>query len=136
MGLKMSKTKGKLLRKDRRGLSPVISTSHDLCVRDITMSEMNGENQIIMDDGVRLFFQRVGSGPKVVIPNGIYLLEDFKNLADERTLIVYDLRNRGLSDQAEDGDIHLDRRGGLGLRGRGRLAGSLRAKRSQVGSSP
>lgn len=72
------------------------------------MSEMNGENQIIMDDGVRLFFQRVGSGPKVVIPNGIYLLEDFKNLADERTLIVYDLRNRGLSDQAEDGDIHRD----------------------------
>jgi proline iminopeptidase len=72
------------------------------------MSEMNGENYITTDDGVRLFFQQAGSGPKVVIPNGIYLLEDFKSLADERTLIVYDLRNRGLSDQAEGGDIHRD----------------------------
>jgi hypothetical protein len=41
------------------------------------------------------FFQKLGSGPKVVIPNGSYF-EDFKGLADERTLITYDPRKSPL----------------------------------------
>jgi proline iminopeptidase len=72
---------------------------------------MNATNgYIAAEDGVRLFFQQVGSGPKVVIPNGIYFLDDFKGLADERTLIAYDPRNRGQSDQSVNGDgnIHRD----------------------------
>src|ERR1035438_7951725 len=36
------------------------------------------------------------------------MLDDFKSLADERTLIAYDPRNRGRSDQSGDGDIHRD----------------------------
>jgi len=57
------------------------------------------EGYITTVDGARLFFQRLGDGPKtVIIPNGIYLLPDFQCLADGRTLIFYDLRNRGLSD--------------------------------------
>ena len=54
-------------------------------------------------DGVRLFFQRVGDGPKaVLIPNGLHLLDDFESLSDGRTLIYYDLRNRGWSDPVSD----------------------------------
>jgi pimeloyl-ACP methyl ester carboxylesterase len=44
----------------------------------------------------------------LVIPNGVIMLDDFKSLADERTLIAYDPRNRGRSDQSGDGDIHRD----------------------------
>jgi proline iminopeptidase len=52
-----------------------------------------------------LFFQTVGDGPQtVIIPNGIYLYDDFKHLADGRTLIFYDLRNRGRSDSVSDGE--------------------------------
>ncbi len=70
---------------------------------------MNGTNgYITAEDGIRLFFQQVGSGPKVVIPNGIYLLDDFKDLAAVRTLIAYDPRNRGRSDTTGDGSIHRD----------------------------
>jgi pimeloyl-ACP methyl ester carboxylesterase len=72
------------------------------------MNDVNGESYIPTEDGVRLFFQQIGSGPKIVIPNGIYLLDDFKSLAEDHTLIVYDLRNRGLSDRAEGGDIRRD----------------------------
>ncbi len=63
---------------------------------------------------MRLFFRKVGDGAKVVIiPNGLYLFEDFKRFADSRTLIFYDVRNRGLSDPVTDneklsGGIHLD----------------------------
>ena len=63
---------------------------------------------IASEDGIRLFFQKIGSGPKVVIPNGFYLLDDFRYLAGERTLIAYDPRNRGRSDESVDGDIHRD----------------------------
>jgi len=65
-------------------------------------------------DGVRLFFQRVGDGPKVVlIPNGFHLLDDFQSLSHGRTLIYYDLRNRGWSDHVSDpaklaGGVHND----------------------------
>jgi pimeloyl-ACP methyl ester carboxylesterase len=58
---------------------------------------------IILEDGVRLYFQQVGSGPKaVIIPNGFHLLDDFRHLGDWRTLIFYDVRNRGRSDTVID----------------------------------
>jgi proline iminopeptidase len=68
------------------------------------------EGCITAEDGIRLFFQKLGSGPKVVVPNGSYLLDDFKSLTDEHTLIAYDPRNRGRSDQSVNGDgsIHRD----------------------------
>jgi pimeloyl-ACP methyl ester carboxylesterase len=54
-------------------------------------------------DGVRLYFQKLGSGPAtVIVPNGIYLVDDFKHLAGDRTLIFYDMRNRGRSDSISD----------------------------------
>ena len=57
---------------------------------------------VTMEDGVRLFFQQVGSGPKVIIPNGIYLFDDFRRFAHRRTLVFYDVRNRGRSDAVSD----------------------------------
>jgi proline iminopeptidase len=45
----------------------------------------------------------VGSGPQVVVlPNGFHLLEDFSCLSPGRTLIFYDVRNRGRSDTVAD----------------------------------
>jgi pimeloyl-ACP methyl ester carboxylesterase len=61
------------------------------------------EGYVTTADGVRLYFQRVGTGePTVVMPNGFYLLDDFVQLANTRTLVVYDLRNRGRSDAVAD----------------------------------
>lgn len=61
------------------------------------------EGYVTTEDGVRLFFRTLGHGPRmVVIPNGIYLLDDFKSLAERCTLIVYDPRNRGLSDPVSE----------------------------------
>jgi proline iminopeptidase len=62
-----------------------------------------GQGYLTTEDGVRLFFQRVGDGPKtVIIPNGFHLLDDFKPLSASCTLISYDLRNRGWSDHVSD----------------------------------
>jgi proline iminopeptidase len=49
--------------------------------------------------GLRLFHEKVGNVPQTVpIPNGFHLLDDFKPLADGRTVIYYDVRNGGRSD--------------------------------------
>jgi len=71
------------------------------------------EGYVATPDGVRLFYRKIGNGPEVVIPNGLCCVDDFTCLADQITLIPYDLRNRGLSDQSRDGsqlcgDIHSD----------------------------
>jgi len=54
-------------------------------------------------DGARLFYQKVGDGPqKVIIPGGLFLHPDLDVLAKGRTLIYYDMRNRGRSSRVED----------------------------------
>ena len=61
------------------------------------------EGHVAAPDGTRLYFQALGDAPGVlIIPNGFYLLDDFRGLADRRTLLVYDLRNRGRSDAVTD----------------------------------
>jgi len=61
------------------------------------------DGYVTTDDGLRLWFQTVGSGPQVVaVPNGFHLLEDFSGLAPGRTLVFYDVRNRGRSDTVTD----------------------------------
>ena len=57
------------------------------------------EGYLTTEDGVRLFFQKVGSDPKIVmIPNGLYFFDEFARFSGTRTLIFYDVRNRGRSD--------------------------------------
>jgi pimeloyl-ACP methyl ester carboxylesterase len=55
-------------------------------------------------DGVRLYYAKVGNGRQtVIIPGRLFLLPDFLRLtARGRTLIFYDMRNRGLSDTVAD----------------------------------
>jgi proline iminopeptidase len=63
----------------------------------------SSEGFLTTDDGVRLYFITFGEGSKpVVFPNGLYLIDDFQWLGDSRTLVFYDLRNRGKSDTVTD----------------------------------
>ena len=57
------------------------------------------EGYVRTNEGFRLYFVRLGAGePILVIPNGIYLRRDFERLARRRTVVFYDVRNRGRSD--------------------------------------
>lgn len=62
------------------------------------------EGFLTTPDGVRLFYQKVGNGPQtVILPGGLFLYPDLATLADSgRTLIFYDMRNRGRSQSIED----------------------------------
>jgi proline iminopeptidase len=62
------------------------------------------EGRFKTEDGVELFYQKVGSGPQVVIvPAGLFTFDGLKPLASkERTLIFYDMRNRGRSQHLSD----------------------------------
>jgi proline iminopeptidase len=63
----------------------------------------SAEGYITTEDGVRLFFKTLGTGPSpVIIPNSAHMFESFKHLADHRTVIFYDMRNRGGSDAVSD----------------------------------
>ncbi|MCI0347788.1 MAG: alpha/beta hydrolase [Acidobacteriales bacterium] len=54
-------------------------------------------------DGHRLYYERAGSGKQtVILPGRLFMIQDFKKLAVGRTLISYDMRNRGKSDRVED----------------------------------
>ena len=56
-----------------------------------------------MSDDVRLFVRTVGDGPRMLfIPNGMCLYEDFRYLADRRTMVFYDVRNRGRSEAVNE----------------------------------
>ena len=61
------------------------------------------EGYVSTADGVRLYYQKVGKGKQtVIIPAALFLADDFRQLADGRTLIFYDMRNRGRSDAVKD----------------------------------
>jgi pimeloyl-ACP methyl ester carboxylesterase len=61
------------------------------------------QGYVTTGDGVRLFFQKLGNGPNVaIIPNAVHMFDSFKHLADHRTVIFFDLRNRGNSDSVSD----------------------------------
>ena len=57
-------------------------------------------------DGVRLYYERIGSGPMVlIVPGRLFLARDLAPLARQHTLILYDMRNRGRSSRVEDGSL-------------------------------
>ncbi len=61
------------------------------------------EGYVPMADGVRLYYQRAGTDARLILlPNGVYLFDDFKHLAQGRSLVFYDVRNRGRSDTVTD----------------------------------
>lgn len=63
-----------------------------------------GEERLTTPDGVELYVRRMGSGSQVLlVPNAVYLEEDFAPLAgQQRTVVFYDLRNRGRSSAVTD----------------------------------
>lgn len=68
-------------------------------VRDVKIEE----GYLTCQDGVQLFFRRLGQGKQIVIiPNGFYYFTDFQRFADSHTLIFYDVRNRGNSETVTD----------------------------------
>jgi pimeloyl-ACP methyl ester carboxylesterase len=78
-----------------------LQSSEDIFCR---REEMSGnEGYITTEDGVRLFFRKLGHGPKtIVIPNATYMFDEFRYLAEDHTVIAYDLRNRGRSDEVPE----------------------------------
>jgi proline iminopeptidase len=63
-------------------------------------------------DGVRLYYERIGSGPTtLIIPGRLFLARELAPLGRRHTVILYDMRNRGRSSRVEDGrllTIHKD----------------------------
>lgn len=58
---------------------------------------------VTSSDGVRLYYAKVGSGSEVaIIPGRLFTFSAFQRLAKGRTLIFYDMRNRGRSDAVVD----------------------------------
>lgn len=57
------------------------------------------QGQVVTDDGTRLFFRKVGDGPEVVVlPADLFLHPALRAIGEGRTLVFYDMRNRGRSD--------------------------------------
>jgi proline iminopeptidase len=84
------------------GYSPLDQSQGEAKVPEERKDMRSSEGYITTEDGVRVFFRKTGSGPKVFLPNGIHLFDEFKRFADRRTLIFYDVRNRGRSDRVGD----------------------------------
>jgi proline iminopeptidase len=61
------------------------------------------DGYITTPDGVRLYYQKVGTSPQVVmLPGRLFAFTDFEWLGEHFTLISYDMRNRGRSDLVAD----------------------------------
>jgi pimeloyl-ACP methyl ester carboxylesterase len=62
-----------------------------------------GERYIRTEDGTRLYYETFGDDPDVVVvPAACFLAPALSSLAEGRTLIFYDTRNRGRSDAVEE----------------------------------
>ena len=60
------------------------------------------EGFVTADDGVKLHFRKIGRAPQtVIVPLGFILYDHVKQLSDIATVITYDMRNRGRSQQVE-----------------------------------
>lgn len=61
------------------------------------------QGYVTTPDGVKLFYQKVGKGRQsVILPGALFLFRDFRRLEKGRTLIFYDMRDRGRSDAVQD----------------------------------
>ncbi len=57
-------------------------------------------------DGVRLYYEKIGTGPRtVIVPGRLFLSRDLAPLGAHHTVILYDMRNRGRSSRVEDGSL-------------------------------
>ncbi len=57
-------------------------------------------------DGVRLYFEKSGSGAAtLILPGRLFLYPDFRIFDERFTVIAYDMRNRGRSSFVQDGSL-------------------------------
>jgi proline iminopeptidase len=57
-------------------------------------------------DDVRLYYEKLGSGPRtIIVPGRLFLARELAPLAERHTLILYDMRNRGRSSRVADGRL-------------------------------
>jgi len=62
------------------------------------MSEMR-DGYVTTVDGLRLYFQQIGSGPRLLVaPSGVPFLDQLAGATATHTIVAFDLRNRGRSD--------------------------------------
>jgi proline iminopeptidase len=80
-------------------------------VSAIAQSTPVREGTIRTDDGVRLYYRQVGTGPQiVVVPVAVWLSPHLDRLAtSNRRLVYYDPRGRGRSETGDLGRVSLDR---------------------------
>jgi len=63
------------------------------------MTAAISEGYLQVDEGLRLYYRKVGDGSQtVVIPSACWLADDFESLVGGRTFVFYDVRGRGRSD--------------------------------------
>src|SRR4051812_43494195 len=61
------------------------------------------EGFITTADGAKLYYQKLGTGkPSVIVPLHQFLYESFKSIAQKRTVVFYDVRDRGQSSHVND----------------------------------
>ena len=61
------------------------------------------EGYVTTPDGIRLYYQKIGTSPQIVLqPGRLFAFEDFRWLGEHVTLISYDMRDRGRSDLVVD----------------------------------
>ena len=59
------------------------------------------DGQVRADDGLRLYFQQIGTGPRLLlVPNGVPFLERLAGASATHTIVAFDPRNRGQSECA------------------------------------
>lgn len=70
-----------------------------------------GEGYVRVEDGPKLYYQTFEDGPDtVVVPAACLLAPELSSLAEGRTLVFYDTRNRGRSNTVEEpSSLTLDR---------------------------
>ncbi len=57
-------------------------------------------------DGVRLYYEKIGTGPRtIIVPGRLFLARELASLGERHTLILYDMRNRGRSSRVDDGRL-------------------------------
>jgi pimeloyl-ACP methyl ester carboxylesterase len=62
------------------------------------------EGYVPLPDGLRLYYRKAGRGQRVImVPLRLFLFDEFKQLADQFTVISFDPRNRGYSSSVQDG---------------------------------
>jgi len=64
------------------------------------MSEMR-DGHVTADDGLRLYYQQIGSGSRLLlVPNGVPFLDRLHGATATHTVVAFDGRNRGQSERA------------------------------------